>query len=289
MGLKLSRRQSGDKLIVERFMYTKHYSLVLDRKRCIGCEICKIICPKEAITVCRPTKTAGQKLNKPTIFVDEKKCSFCGMCTAICPFNAFELALNGEKWVPVLDKESFPKLIHEITVNESLCPPNCVECEKACPFELVKVAVDKSSGSVKVEIDKEHCPCCRLCELKCPYEAISVKQIFTGTISINDEKCPENCHDCVDVCPIPEVLSISNKGKVRVDVKFCVYCGACKVVCPVEDAISLQRSSVKHTPIHSGAWNKALEKLTAIQGVTKELRTITAGKARESVKRLLKR
>jgi len=289
MVLKLSRRQSGDKLIVERFMYTKHYLLILNQKWCVGCEICKIICPKEAITVCRLTKTSGQKPNKPTIFVDEKKCSFCGICTAICPFSAFELTLNGEKWVPVINKESFPKLIREITVDESLCPPNCVECEEACPLKLIKVTVDKSTRSVKVEIDKEHCPCCRLCESKCPHGAISVKKIFTGIISINSEKCPENCHDCVDICPIPEVLSISDEGKVRVDEKFCVYCGTCKVVCPVNDAISLQRNLVKHTPVHSGAWNKALEKLTTVQGVTKELRTITAGKARESVKKLLLR
>jgi hypothetical protein len=43
---------------------------------------------------------------------------------------------------------------------------------------------------------------------------------------------------------------------------------------------------VYHTPVHSGAWNKALEKLTTVQGVTKELRTKSSGKARESVKRL---
>ena len=43
----------------------------------------------------------------------------------------------------------------------------------------------------------------------------------------------------------------------------CVYCGACKIVCPEEGALELNRTRIRHTEIRSGAWNKALEKLTS--------------------------
>ena len=286
MVMQLLRKQTKEKFLIERVMYTKRYSLVLDRERCVGCEICKITCPKEAITVVKPVKIDGEKLNKPTVTIDESKCSFCGICTSICPFSALELSANNEKWVPVLEKEAFPKIIHEISVEESKCPVDCTKCEEACPFKLIKVAADKFSGSVKVNIDKEHCPGCRLCEVKCPHGAIMARKIITGVISINSEKCPKNCHDCVDVCPIPNVLSLSDNGKVEVNENCCIFCGVCKVVCPVEEALYLQRNSVYHTPVHSGAWNKALEKLTTFHGVTKELRNKSSEKARESVKRL---
>ena len=286
MVMKLSRTQTKEKLLVERIMYTKRYSLILDKERCVGCEICRITCPREAIAVSKPTKIEGEKLNRPIVTIDETKCSFCGICNAICPFGALTLTLNSEKVVPVLEKEAFPQVIHEVTVEEAKCPIDCIKCEEACPFNLIKVKADKASGSVQVNIDKEHCPGCRLCEVKCPYGAIVAKKIITGLISIDNEKCPKNCHDCVDVCPVPSVLSLSDNGKVEVDENCCIYCGVCKVVCPVEEALHLQRDSVYHTPVHSGAWNKALEKLTTIHGVTKELRSRSSEKARESVKRL---
>jgi len=285
MVMKLLKTQSDDELLIERVMYTRRYSLVLDKSRCVGCEICQIVCPKEAIEIIKPVKIEGEKLKQPTIMIDENKCSFCGICNAICPFGALTLKINGEKVVPVLEKESFPELIREIEVDEKRCPIDCKECEEACPFSLIKVSIDKNHDKVKVDIDKEHCPGCRLCEIKCPEGAIRVRKIITGTIKINKEKCPEGCHDCLDVCPVPGVLYVTGNGKVDVNDFCCIYCGICKVVCPVEEALTIQRTSIYHTSIHSGAWNKALEKLTSTKEMAKELRSKLMIKARESVKR----
>lgn len=285
MVMKLLKKESENELLVERIMYTKHYRLVLQKNWCIGCEICGIVCPREAIETVKPVKVEGENLNPPSITVDENKCSFCGICTAICPFGAFTLTVNGENVIPVVEKESFPKVIHDITVDETKCPVDCIECQDACPFELIKVGADKTTGTVKVEVDEEHCPGCRLCEVKCPYNAVTVRKIVSGFIKINTDKCPEGCRDCVDVCPIPGVLKVSDDGKVEVDDFCCIYCGVCRIVCPVEEAIQLDRSSVLHTPVHSGAWNKALEKLTSTKGLTKELRSKLTAKVRETVRR----
>jgi len=285
MVMRLLTTETSDELVVERAMYTRRYALVLDKKRCVGCDVCQTVCPREAVQAVKPAKVEGQELGRPMIMIDEAKCSFCGICSAICPFGAFSLTMNGERINPVLEKESFPRIVHEIEVDQTKCPVDCDECEKACPFNLIEVSADKSKGVMKIEIDKEHCPGCRLCEVKCPEAAVRVKKIVSGSIKIDQEKCPSGCHDCADVCPIPGVLYILDDGKVGVDDYCCIYCGVCKVVCPVEEALGLRRSAVLHTPVHSGAWNKALEKLASTNEMAKELTSRRAVKVRESARR----
>ena len=111
MVMKLLKTEDKDELLVQRVMYTKRYSLILDKKRCVGCDICKTVCPREAIEIRGRNETGRGELGQPTITIDENKCSFCGICNAICPFGAFTLATNGERVVPVLEKESFPRLV----------------------------------------------------------------------------------------------------------------------------------------------------------------------------------
>ena len=94
------------------------------------------------------------------------------------------------------------------------------------------------------------------------------------------------CRDCVDVCPIKGTLYFSN-GKVQVNEATCTYCGACKVVCPVDEALTLKRTKVLHTPIHSGTWNKALERVTSPIDVVKELKAKGGMNAKNAVAKLL--
>jgi len=209
--------------------------------------------------------------------------------------------VNGENVIPVIEHESFPQLIREIEVDSTKCDVDCVDCEEACPLNLIKVTVRTRDGkevkdiesisgkenlTVDVDIKKELCPCCRICEVKCPQGAIRVRKIIHGVININREKCPEDCQDCLDVCPIPGALYLSEEdGKVYVNEMFCVYCGACKIVCPVEEALEFERTYIRHTPVRSGAWNKALEKLTSTKGMTKELRAKGFGRTQIAVKK----
>ncbi len=299
MPMKLLKTENQKKLEVEMVLHAKRYSLTLDKTRCTGCGVCMEICPREAIEIIKIPKSEGEEMKSPTIDVNQEKCHYCGMCESICPFGAFTVKVNGEHLISVVDKESFPQLVREIEVDATKCPIDCVDCEKACPLELIKVSVQNPDGervtdlestknkenlTVAVDIEKGFCPCCRLCEMNCPTGVINVRKIFQGTLAINREKCPEGCQDCLDVCPITGALYLSD-GKVYVNELFCVYCGVCKIVCPVEEALELKRTYVSHTPVKSGAWNKALEKITSTGAMTKELRVKGSSKAKESVKK----
>lgn len=302
MPMKLLKTEKENELIIERILHTKNYTLILDRTKCTGCGICKEICPKEAIEIKNVPKEDGEKAKPPIIDIDEQKCHYCGICNSLCPFGALELRVDGEHVIPVIETESFPQLIRDIKIETEKCKPGCVECEEACPLKLIKVSVrtpdgeevkdvesrpDKENLKVFVDLDEEHCPCCRLCELKCPYDAFHVRKMFHGTIKINHEKCPEGCQDCLDVCPIVGTLYLSEDGKVYVNELYCIYCGACKYVCPEEGALELQRTYVYHTPVKSGAWNIALEKLASTKEMSKELRAKGLTKIRESVDKRL--
>jgi len=279
-------------------LHAKHYSLTLDKNKCVGCGVCMEICPREAIQVTRTPKAEGEKAKPPTVTVSEEKCHYCGMCEAICPFGALNIKVNGEHAISVIDTESFPQLIREIKVDETRCGLECLEIEEACPLDHIKVSVHTSDGKevtdviskskkknlkVKVEIDRESCPCCRICETKFPDGAISVEKIFYGSLRVNSEKCPEGCQDCLDVCPIPGVLYLSEDGKVHVNDSHCVYCGACKIACPEEEALEINRTRIRHTEVRSGAWNKALEKLASTNAVTKEMHNKNAKKLKKVI------
>ncbi len=288
MPMKIQKTESNNQLVVERIHHARSYKTIFDRVHCVGCELCSLICPREAIKVNKQPKKEGEKAQRPILDVDENKCHYCGMCVSICPYGAAQVTIDGRNVASVAEKESFPQLIREIRVDAEKCPSDCIECEEVCPLDLIKITSDPKNKKVKVDIREEHCPCCRVCEIKCPEDAIHVRNIFTGKIKIHQDKCPEGCQDCLDVCPITGALYLSKKdGKVYVDELFCTYCGVCKIACPVEGALELSRSTIHHTPVHSGAWNKALEKLTSTGEMTKELRGKGKKRTMEAVKKLL--
>lgn len=301
MPLKAVKKDSTDTLTLEWILHVKRYKLALDKERCVGCQICSLACPKDAIKIEKQPKVQGQKAKKALVEIDLEKCNFCGICDISCPYGAIKLTLNGEHVLSVLDKESYPELIRDIKVDTRQCPKDCVECEDACPLSLIKITRVGYDGNpvenvasltpsqrkrvqINLDIQKEYCPTCRVCEFKCTPGAIKVRKFMEGKIAIDQKKCPDGCTDCLDVCPITGALYLSDKdNKVYVNELFCDYCGACKVVCPVDEALTLKRTKIHHTPVRSGAWNKALEKLTSPVGTVKELKAHSSQKAKETV------
>jgi 4Fe-4S ferredoxin len=301
MPLKTLKKDTADALTLEWILHVKNYRLALDKARCVGCQICSLACPKDAIKLQKQQKLQDEKAKRAKVDIDLAKCNFCGICDVSCPYGAIKFTLNGEHALSVIDKESFPELIRDIKVDTRQCPKDCVECEDACPLSLIKVTRLTYDGKpvenlesltpsqrkhvqVNLDIQKEYCPTCRVCEFKCAPGVIKVRKFMEGKIAINQAKCPEGCTDCLDVCPITGALYLSDKDqKVYVNELFCDYCGACKVVCPVDEALTLKRTKIFHSPIHSGAWNKALEKLTSPVEMAKELRAKGSQKAKDAV------
>ncbi len=300
MPLKSVKRDAADKLTLEWILHVKNYKLTLDKKRCVGCQICSLACPKEAIKLEKQPKTSGQKAKRAKVDVDLAKCNFCGICDITCPYGAVKVTLNGERKPSVIEKESFPELIRDIKIDTRQCPKKCVECETACPLGLIRVSKVTFDGKpvqnlealtpserrhvqVNLAIQKEYCPTCRVCEFKCSPGAVRVHKAFEGKLSIDKALCPEGCTDCLDVCPITGTLALGSDGKVHVNEAFCDYCGACKAVCPVPEALTLTRTKILHTPVHSGTWNKALERLTSPEASVQELKAVAAKKRTDTV------
>jgi 4Fe-4S ferredoxin len=300
MPFKTIKKDATDALTLEWVLQVKDYKLRLDKKRCVGCQVCALACPKEAIKAQKQPKIYGEKAQKAKIDIDQAKCNFCGVCDVTCPYGAIEVTLNGSNALSILDKESYPKLVRDIQVDTRQCPKECNECETVCPLSLIKVSRCTFDGQpienvealppnqrkhvqINLDIQKDYCPTCRVCELKCSPGVLRVKKTFEGIATINQAKCPEGCTDCLDVCPIPGALVLGEDKKVYVNETFCTYCGACKNVCPVPEALTIKRTAVHHTPIHSGTWNKTLERLTSPVDAAKEFRSQADENRRKAV------
>jgi 4Fe-4S ferredoxin len=299
MPLKTQKTDTAQALTLEWILHVKNYKLALDKAQCVGCQICSLACPKGAITVAKQPKVAGEPAKKAKVDIDLTKCNFCGICGITCPYGAVKVTFNGDPTLNVVSKECFPELIRDIKIDTRNCPKDCTACQEACPLDQLKISKVTYDGKpvktleelshsqrkhvqVSVDIPKEKCPTCRACEYKCPPGVIKMRKTFEGKIAIDQSKCPQGCKDCVDVCPITGTLAVAN-GKVQVNEATCTYCGACKVVCPIDEALTLKRTKVLHTPIHSGTWNKALERITSPADVAKELKATGGMNAKKVV------
>ena len=280
--MKRYKKEEAGKLEVGQILYTKHFSLTLDRNLCKGCELCKLICPREAISLV-PTDSTEGKASVHLVHVNENKCDFHGICAVICPFSAIKITMNGENRLPAVEKEVFPILTRDIDVCSEKCAPGCKKCEETCPLGIISVKEDKS-GTV-VEIQKDLCASCQICWVECPTDAISVTKFYEGSVNICSEACPEGCKNCIDACPV-NALALDEESRVFAKNINCIYCGACLQVCPESDALSVERTAVRHTPVDSGAWHKGLSKITSADGLARELTGGRTSRVRKAVKNL---
>ena len=269
-------------LEVGQVMYTKKYVLTLDRELCKGCELCMLACPRECIKLV-PSEDIDGKAVAPTVDIDENVCDFHGICAVVCPFNAIRIAVNGDETINAVKMGVFPTLTRDISIDSSLCEEDCFTCEEVCPLGII--AVSKDEDKTNVDVKTELCAGCRICWDECPSQCIEVTKFIEGSITINSEHCPEGCTRCLDVCPL-DAIYIDDEDRVYAKNNYCVYCGACKMVCPNDEALTLIRTSIQHSPISSGAWNKGLEKLTSTAGLMRELAAERIGKLRTTVKSL---
>ena len=192
----------------------------------------------------------------------------------MCPTHALSMTVNGEPEVPVLVGDAFPLLIRKNVVDQEACRASkAVSYIDDCPVgaisaEIRRDAEGKVVSVANVSVDEELCINCAQCMVEGPQGAFRVTKPYQGQVFLNVMLCPPRCQACADVCP---TNAITYDGqKVAVDKRLCLFCGACEHVCPVEGALRIVRTGYLHTPVESGAWTEALEKLVSYREAVRE-------------------
>jgi len=124
--------------------------VILDN--CIGCTLCAIKCPTEAI--------AGDK--KALHHIDPSLCIDCGVCGIYCPVEAI-LDAQG-----AVIKKIKPAEIPKAKVDPDTCTA-CEFCVDVCPFDCISMQprTDHPEFFSIAVVDEKKCVSCKLCETVC--------------------------------------------------------------------------------------------------------------------------
>ncbi len=181
---------------IQRAMVTRNYALTWDLDRCVGCQICPIACPKDALTHIPAELENGRIVRKPSVDVDETKCVNCGICVVMCPTHAIQLTINGKKEVPVQEYEAFPELIAKtIFKKEHFDFSKKDFVIHNCSAELFAMT-NSAKQCVSILITASTAANAKLL-VKVP----SRPSAPPALVELHRERCEEGCLACADVCP----------------------------------------------------------------------------------------
>lgn len=96
-----------DNVYSHEFKMLNHVSeLIFNNDKCIECDFCAKVCPKECIG--SPEDMGVESDLKRYIDID--KCIFCGICSFTCSGFALNLRINGEPKLLLIENGSLPEL-----------------------------------------------------------------------------------------------------------------------------------------------------------------------------------
>lgn len=129
--------------------------------RCIGCSVCKKICPVDAIT--------GDKSKRHKI--DERLCIDCYACGYICPQSAVT-----DAEYHIIQRIRLRKNWPKPRIDETRCM-SCVICLDSCPVGCLALSYTKDTADrkgVAVLTNERACIACEFCATDCPVDAIEM-------------------------------------------------------------------------------------------------------------------
>jgi 4Fe-4S ferredoxin len=285
---KTIKRETARTLTLLRPMITRRYKLTADHESCCGCEICRTVCPREAITLSEAELDDGRLAVAPRVDIDPERCNFCGECVALCPTHALAITINDKAEVPVIEAEAFPLLMRTMVVDQEACRASTdISYVDNCPVGAIQADVERDAeGTVtavnEVAVDEATCINCTRCMEEGPAGAFTVTKPYKGRTALDVTLCPAGCQACADVCPTNAITY--DGARVHLDERFCLYCGACEKVCPAPGAVRITRTGFVHEPVESGAWARALEKLVSFREVVREYDIKSQQRRRKLVK-----
>ncbi|PKN00990.1 MAG: hypothetical protein CVU77_07305 [Elusimicrobia bacterium HGW-Elusimicrobia-1] len=65
--------------------------VTIEKKRCKGCELCVIFCPRKRISMSAGLNAYGVRYAVFTDETGEAACNSCGFCYLVCPEVAIEI------------------------------------------------------------------------------------------------------------------------------------------------------------------------------------------------------
>ncbi len=276
MNAAIVKRESKDYLELTLKMYVDEVRLRLDKRVCLKCDICSLVCPREAVAI-----IPGE--DDLDISIDPRVCLLCEVCAHFCPVGAVTLSYNGLPKTIFAEHRGLAPFFPKIEMDKDRClqpcpplpegeehwcrrqlklvanalegcPKQCRKCLEACPRQAI--VLDEAAQTMA---EPDLCLRCAQCLQVCEYEAIRVTPQFRGALTLDDSKCPPDCDQCIKLCPIQVI--VREGDRVFLKVEDCSYCGVCRNICDY-GAITVSRVEVVAEPGEfSQAWEHAVAKL----------------------------